>query len=66
MAEPIIESLVESNGCSSETKALDPSPCPEYQGCQEGYPVVWCVREGDPHSIPSFGAQAISDFFTKF
>ena len=66
MAEPIIESLVEYNGCTSETKAVDPSPCVEYQGCQDGYPVVWCVREGDPHAIPSFGAAAIAKFFQQF
>lgn len=66
MAEPIIESFVQNNGCTTETEPVDPSPCVAYQGCQEGYPVVWCRREGDPHAIPDFAAAAISDFFQQF
>jgi hypothetical protein len=63
---PLSGSLVESNGCTTQTKSVDPSPCVEYQGCQAGYPVVWCVRPGDPHAIPSFGAAAIARFFQQF
>ncbi len=48
LAEPIIEALAEYNGCTTETKAVDPSPCVEYRGCTSGYPVVWCPRPGDP------------------
>jgi polyhydroxybutyrate depolymerase len=66
MAQPIIDALVKHNGCSSDTKAVDPSPCVEYQGCMTGYPVIWCVRPGDPHAIPSFAAGAISKFFQQF
>jgi len=66
MAEPIIEALVENNGCSTTTHPVDPSPCVEYEGCKEGYPVVWCVREGDTHGIPSFAAGAIATFFQQF
>jgi poly(3-hydroxybutyrate) depolymerase len=66
MAQPIIDSLAEYNGCTTETKSVEPSPCVEYQGCQAGYPVVWCVRPGDPHAIPSFGAAAIAKFFQQF
>ena len=66
MAQPIIDSLVKYNGCSADTKPVDPSPCVEYQGCMPGYPVVWCVRPGDPHAIPSFAAGAIAKFFQQF
>ena len=66
MAQPIIESFVKNNGCSSTTAPADPSPCVAYQGCKEGYPVVWCVRPGDPHAIPSFAAAAIAKFFQQF
>lgn len=66
MAQPIIDALVKYNGCSSETKPVEPAPCVEYQNCATGYPVVWCVRPGDPHAIPSFGAAAISKFFQQF
>ena len=66
MAQPIIDALVKYNGCTTTTQAVDPSPCVAYQGCQEGYPVVWCVRPGDPHAIPSFAAAAIAKFFQQF
>ena len=66
MAQPIIDALVKYNGCTTTTQPVDPSPCVAYQGCQEGYPVVWCVRPGDPHAIPSFAAAAITKFFQQF
>jgi polyhydroxybutyrate depolymerase len=66
MAQPIIDSLAKYNGCTTETKPVDPSPCVEYQGCKAGYPVVWCVRPGDPHAIPSFGSASIAKFFQQF
>jgi len=65
LAQPMIDAIVGYNGCTTTTKAVDPSPCVEYQGCMPGYPVVWCVRPGDPHAIPSFAAAAISTFFQK-
>ena len=66
MAQPIIDALVKYNGCSTTTQSVDPSPCVAYQGCLDGYPVVWCVRPGDPHAIPSFAAAAITKFFQQF
>jgi poly(3-hydroxybutyrate) depolymerase len=66
MAQPIIDALVKYNGCTSTTVPVDPSPCVEYQGCLDGYPVIWCVRPGDPHAIPSFAAAAITKFFQQF
>lgn len=66
LAEPIIESFVKNNGCTMESKAVDPSPCIEYQGCTAGAPVTWCLRQGDDHSIPSFAAGAIAKFFGQF
>jgi polyhydroxybutyrate depolymerase len=66
MAEPIIASFVKNNGCTDTTKPVDPSPCVEYQGCADGYPVIWCVRPGDPHAIPSFFAASVADFFKQF
>jgi poly(3-hydroxybutyrate) depolymerase len=66
LAEPIIASFVTNNGCTTTTQPVTPSPCVEYQGCMPGYPVVWCVRPGDPHAIPSFSAAAIATFFQQF
>jgi polyhydroxybutyrate depolymerase len=65
MAQPIIDSFVKNNGCTTTTQPVDPSPCVEYQGCAEGYPVVWCVRPGDPHAIPSFFGSAVAAFFLQ-
>jgi poly(3-hydroxybutyrate) depolymerase len=65
-AYPIRDAFIDRNGCSTGTQPVDPSPCVEYQGCDAGYPVVWCEREGDGHSIPSFAATAIAEFFQRF
>lgn len=66
LAQPIIASLVTNNGCTTMSQPVDPSPCVAYQGCTPGYPVVWCVRPGDPHAIPNFAAAAIAKFFMQF
>jgi poly(3-hydroxybutyrate) depolymerase len=66
LAQPMIDALVGYNGCSTTTMPVSPSPCVQYQGCTPGYPVVWCVRPGDPHAIPSFAAAAIATFFMQF
>jgi poly(3-hydroxybutyrate) depolymerase len=65
-AQSMIEALAKDNGCTTTTKAVDPSPCLAYQGCQDGYPVIWCVRPGDGHAIPSFGGSAIATFFQQY
>jgi poly(3-hydroxybutyrate) depolymerase len=66
MAYPIRDAFVAKNGCTATTQPVDPSPCVAYQGCDEGYPVVWCERQGDGHAIPSFAATAIANFFKQF
>jgi polyhydroxybutyrate depolymerase len=63
---PMIDALVKDNGCTTTTKAVDPSPCVEYQGCAEGYPVIWCVRPGDTHAMASFAPDAITKFFKQY
>jgi poly(3-hydroxybutyrate) depolymerase len=66
MAYPIRDAFVTKNGCTTTTQPVDPSPCVAYQGCAEGYPVVWCERQGDGHAIPSFFATAVANFFKQF
>lgn len=66
MAIPIRDAWIERNGCSTETVPVDPSPCVEYQGCDDGYPVVWCLVEGQGHAIPDYGPTAIAEFFQRF
>lgn len=58
--------IVALNHCGSTTHAVDPSPCVQYDGCDAGYPVVWCPVAGGGHAIPSFAAGAISTFFQQF
>ena len=42
--------MLMTNNCEMETEPYDPSPCVKYQGCDEGYPVVWCETSGQGHS----------------
>lgn len=61
---------LETNSCGEETAPVDPEPCVEYQGCDEGYGVVWCEHMDDsmfgPHSWPAFAGPAIWDFFSRY
>jgi len=77
MAEPIIEAWIEKNGCSGETRPSElldaicatvesALPTGAYQGCMEGYPVIWCPMPGRPHEIPSWTPDAIATFFMQF
>jgi len=77
MGESIIEGLLESNGCTDQT---EPSPLLDaecarsesallagaYQGCKDGYPVIWCPIPGYPHNIPTWSRGAIAEFFELF
>ena len=51
------DELLKRNGCGTETKPWDvgdktfeSSSCVEYQGCMQGYSVVWCQTTGHGHS----------------
>jgi poly(3-hydroxybutyrate) depolymerase len=66
LALPLRDALVEKNGCTQQTAAVEPSPCVAYQGCDEGYPVVWCEVQGAGHEIPSYSSTAIAEFFQQF
>jgi polyhydroxybutyrate depolymerase len=57
--------LIETNHCTTTTQASDPSPCVTYDGCDAGYPVVWCEHTGG-HNVPSFASAAIGKFFLQF
>jgi predicted esterase len=60
-----LEKVLQQNHCGTETTPVDPSPCVMYQGCDEGYDVTWCEWDG-PHGMPSFGSDAIAEFFQQF
>jgi poly(3-hydroxybutyrate) depolymerase len=59
--------FLEKNGCdtSLEPVPVEPEGCVSYQGCDEGYPVTWCVHDGG-HTVPSWAGPAVSDFFSQF
>ena len=57
--------IVALNHCTSPAVATDPSPCVAYVGCDAGYPVHWCPHDG-AHTIPSFAAAAVANFFLQF
>lgn len=77
MGESIVSALIESNGCTETTA---PSPLLDdecvrsesaleagaYQGCQDGYPVIWCPIPGYDHNIPTWSRGAIAQFFELF
>jgi hypothetical protein len=44
--------FVERNGCSMSTQPANPSPCVEYDGCDDGYPVVWCEVPSPTSPVP--------------
>lgn len=60
------DAFVKVNHCKTTTMATTPSPCVSYDGCDTGYPVVWCLNEGQGHAIPSYGSSAITAFFKQF
>jgi len=60
--EPARDRLLALNGCDMPPSStpVDPSPCVSYQGCEPGYPVVWCATSGQGHArqdglvVPAF------------
>jgi len=58
--------IVTLNHCQSTTQPVTPSPCVQYDGCDSGYPVDWCPVAGEGHTIPSFAASGIANFFAQF
>jgi poly(3-hydroxybutyrate) depolymerase len=58
---------VEANHCTTTTLPGMPSQCLNYQGCDAGYPVIWCPHVDDGgHQHPSFGRAAVREFLASF
>lgn len=54
----------QTNGCGTQTQAVDPSPCVAYQGCTAGDPLVYCEHSGlGGHVVPDFARAGIWNFF---
>lgn len=58
--------FLERNNCGSQTTPVDPSPCVSYEGCDAGYPVVWCESRGGGHTPVSNSGELIWNFFSQF
>jgi polyhydroxybutyrate depolymerase len=42
--------MVEQNHCMAATTPEDPAPCVRHDGCDPGYPVIWCETMGKGHN----------------
>jgi poly(3-hydroxybutyrate) depolymerase len=57
--------ILARNHCSTRTTAPDANRCVSYEGCDAGYPVVWCEWTG-PHLYPDFARAETWKFFSQF
>jgi poly(3-hydroxybutyrate) depolymerase len=58
--------LLTANHCTMTTMPQAPSPCVRYQGCDPGYPVVWCQTTGQGHNRQDSYAGPFWTFFREF
>jgi polyhydroxybutyrate depolymerase len=65
MGEASRDTFVQRNHCTAQTVPISPSGCVSYQGCDPGYPVVWCPFDG-VHEPPPFAGSAIWAFLSQF
>ena len=59
------DKFLERNGCGMTTTPVDPSPCVSYEGCMDGYPVVYCEFSGG-HMPWSSAPDLVWKFFNQF
>jgi polyhydroxybutyrate depolymerase len=65
LGEASRDSFVQRNHCSTQTVPINPSGCVSYQGCDPGFPVIWCPFDG-VHQPPPFAGSAIWAFLSQF
>jgi poly(3-hydroxybutyrate) depolymerase len=63
-AERARDVFLAANHCGTTTQTLATGPCVYYDGCDSGYPVVWCSHE-DGHVIPSFASAYLALVFEQ-
>ena len=51
--------------CAGTSASVDPAPCVLYDDCDEGYPVYWCLHDGE-HSLPDWIGEGAWNFFAQF
>jgi polyhydroxybutyrate depolymerase len=65
-SEDARDRMLETNECDDPptTTPYDPNPCVSYNGCSEGYPLVWCETTGQQHGRQDgFAPGVFWDFF---
>jgi poly(3-hydroxybutyrate) depolymerase len=65
LGEASRDTFVQRNHCGTQTVPISPSGCVSYQGCDPGYPVIWCPFDG-VHQPPPFAGSAIWAFLSQF
>jgi poly(3-hydroxybutyrate) depolymerase len=68
-SESARDRLLMENNCDTSIDPVpeDPEPCVRYQGCDPGYPVVWCQTSGKGHDRQdALAAPAFWSFFREF
>jgi polyhydroxybutyrate depolymerase len=68
-SESARDRLLMENNCDTSIEPVpeDPEPCVRYQGCDPGYPVVWCQTSGQGHDRQDgLAAPAFWSFFQEF
>jgi polyhydroxybutyrate depolymerase len=55
------DEFAKRNHCGTQTSSPDENNCVTYQGCDAGYPVVWCTFDG-VHEPAPFAGPAIWKF----
>jgi polyhydroxybutyrate depolymerase len=51
--------------CDAAGQSYQPCACVTYQGCQDGYPVIWCEFKG-PHTPAPNSGPTLWSFFSQF
>jgi hypothetical protein len=59
------DTYIQRNHCTTQTTPGSPTGCVNYQGCDPGYPVIWCPFAG-MHEPPSFAGTAIFAYLSQF
>lgn len=59
------DAWVRINQCASTTTPTTPTPCVSYNGCAQGYPVVWCNPATGGHRPSINWVTGVSEFFSS-
>lgn len=58
------DAYLAANGCSTSAVPVDPDPCVSYEGCDDGYPVVWCEDDSGHNPQGEWGGASAWGFLS--